>query len=340
MLRWTARAFGILVGVVLFVLGATWLWWIPGANDATRSSGPNATWAKHAWVGEAQTGAAYDRLAKLIADNRLTDVFFHVGPLDADGSIPPERYEHATTLLAALADRSPDVRAQAWVGQVTERGGGPLHHEDDGARTEIVRTAEALLDVGFEGIHYDLEPIYPGDDAFLDLLDRTRAVTEPRDAVLSVAMEQMELVGGSQRVVSKVVRRYHDPTRVYLREVAERVDQLAIMTYDTGMPTDWTFGAFTAWQTEHVVEAVPADTTVFMGVPSYSDGHFFGFHPWAENVRAGVRGVRKGIARVPSARRGSVGVAIYAEWTTQPKEWADYRRGWLPRPDPSDDREE
>jgi spore germination protein YaaH len=103
-------------------------------------------------------------------------------------------------------------------------------------------TAERFLDLGFGGIHYDLEPIYPGDRSFLDLLTRTRTLTLRHGAVLSVAIEQLELVPGTQEVASRLVRNYHDLTRPYLRLIAARVDQVAVMTYDTGLPADWLDG--------------------------------------------------------------------------------------------------
>jgi spore germination protein YaaH len=103
-------------------------------------------------------------------------------------------------------------------------------------------TAERFLDLGFGGIHYDLEPIYPGDRSFLDLLTRTRTLTLRHGAVLSVAIEQLELVPGTQEVASRLVRNYHDLTRPYLRLIAARVDQVAVMTYDTGLPADWLYG--------------------------------------------------------------------------------------------------
>ena len=60
--------------------------------------------------------------------------------------------------------------------------------------------------------------------------------------MLSVAIEQLEMLPGSQRTLGTILRAYHDPTRDFLREVAAQVDQVAIMTYDSGLPADWLFG--------------------------------------------------------------------------------------------------
>jgi hypothetical protein len=82
----------------------------------------------------------------------------------------------------------------------------------------------------------------PRGPVVLDLLTRTRTLTLRHGAVLSVAIEQLELVPGTQEVASRLVRNYHDLTRPYLRLIAARVDQVAVMTYDTGLPADWLDG--------------------------------------------------------------------------------------------------
>jgi hypothetical protein len=140
----------------------------------------------------------------------------------------------------------------------------------------------------------------------------------------------MEILPPVQRLIGAVTRDYNDPTEGFLQDVASRVDQVAIMTYDTALPADWLFGAHVAWQTEHVVELIGDNVTVFMGVSTYS-GNTAGFHPWAENVDSGVRGVRKGLDRVTYQHSRNVGIALFAEWTTSEDEWNSYANAWLPR---------
>lgn len=316
----------------LAAAGGAWVWWQVGPPESAKSRGVNGIWMRHQWVGEPHSEADYDRMADRLKEAEISDAFFHSGPFEGDGTVDPAKYGNATTLLAELQERAPDVRAQAYLGQVERRGGGPLDISNEATRANVVRTAEAFLDLGFDGIHYDIEPIYPDDDDFLLLLTETRRVTQARGKTLSTAIEQMETVPGSQRLVSKVVDRYHDPTKRYLQQIARRVDQVAIMTYDTGMPADFLFGAHMAWQTEHVVEAVHeatnGATTVFMGVPTY-DYDNLGFHPRAENVASGVWGVRKGMARLPKDKTANVGIALYPEWTMSDDDWSQFIDGWV-----------
>lgn len=306
-----------------------WLWWLDDPPSSSLSNGPNALWARHAWVGEPHSDEQYRALGRRLTDGRISDVFFHAGPLEADGTVAPDRYRYAEELLAAVRRYAPGLRAQAYLGQVERRGGGPLDLGNSVTRANVVTTAEQLLEKSFDGIHYDIEPIYPGDEDFLDLLDATRRLTRRHGAVLSVALEQLEFLPGTQRVVSRLFSRYHDPTLGYLNAVADRVDQVAVMTYDTGLPLDWLYGVHSAWQTCRVGNAIADRVTVFMGVPTYEEGHPWGFHPSAENVRSGVRGVRKGTRCLDGRQLRNLGIALFAEWTTDDQEWAAYHRAWI-----------
>jgi hypothetical protein len=280
-------------------------------------------------VGDPHSDEEYRAFAEQMRRHEISDVYFHAGPLEADGSVPDDLVEHADELLAAMDRHAPEIRAQAYLGQIEDRAGGILDLDDPATREGIAETAERFLEMGFDGIHYDIEPIYPGDESFIDLLDRTHQVTQARGAVLSVALEQVEVIGVQRSAGRLVGRDYYDSSEGYLRSVAERVDQVAIMTYDTGLPADWLFGAHMAWQTEWVIEAIGDEVTVFMGVPTYDDGSRFRFYSWAENVSTGIRGVRKGLDRMDAAKTEDVGIAIFAEWTTDDDEWAAYRSGWL-----------
>ncbi len=303
--------------------------WLSDPSEGQRSRGVNALWAGHTWVGDAHTDAEYRGFAELLRSHEISDVFVHAGPLQGDGSVPDDRVAYVRDFTSAMARYAPDVRVQAYLGQIERRDGGPLDLSDAATRDGIVATAGRMLDLGFEGVHYDIEPIASGDRDFLDLLERTRAVTSARAAVLSAALEQLEMVPGEHRVLGAIVPGYHDPTREFLRDVAVRVDQIAIMTYDTGLPASWLFSTYMAWQTDAVVRTVRNRATVFMGVPTYDDGAFWKFHASAENMRSGIRGVRQGLGRLNDDETRNVGIAIFAEWTTDDAEWRTYASEWV-----------
>jgi hypothetical protein len=319
----------VLAVVLAVVVASTWVWWRAEPSARQGSRGVNGLWARHQWVGEAHAEREYRALADTLRRGEISDVFFHVGPLDPDGSIPPSRYPCALQLLAALDRLAPRVRVQAWIGQVTRRGGGPLDLGRAEVRDRIVGTARSLLDLGFDGIDYDIEPVYPDDGRFLELLDRSRELARRHGGVLSVSLEQLELVNGLQSVASTLLPGVHyppRPSRTFLQRVAGRVDQVAIMAYDTLLPADWLVGRHFAWQARHVTELIGDRVTVFLGVPTYARGQPF---PWAENLRSAIRGARRGLDHLDRQPTHPVGLALYADWTTTPEEWALYRRTWV-----------
>jgi len=298
------------------------------ASKQHASQGQNALWAGHRWVGESHASSEYMRLAHRLEGHGISDVFFHVGPLSAEGRIDQERFRNAMDLVENLKALYPEVRVQAWLGQIEVAGGGPLDLDDDEVRDAIVATATAFLDMGFDGIHYNIEPVSSGDRDFIDLLRRTRSVARVRGKVVSVAADELEPFPGTERIVRLFAKQAGLWNRQYYLEVADSVDQIAVMMYDTALPTDWLYSTLVAWETRNIVELVGHRVIVFMGVPSYEDQRW-SFNPKAENVESGLRGIQNGLEGFEGDELRNFGVAIYAEWTTDEEEWALYRREWL-----------
>lgn len=321
-------AYGL--GLLAIFLTQTWVWW--QAEPRSPGTAANALWARHQWVGEPHTGADYRALGDLLRQNKITDVFFHAGPFEPDGTVPAAKYTNARKLIEAMRRHAPGVRAQAYLGQILKVDGhGILDLNDAAVRARILETDKVFLDLGFDGIHYDVEPVYPDDKAFLDLLGRTRELTKARGRVVSVSLEQLTLADFTQPIYKALIpqsggQRY--PARLtedFLGKVADRADQIAIMTYDVGLPTKSLAGKHFAWHTERTLRLVGDRTTVFMGVPTYRPPSM----GWAEDLPGALRGIRRGLDALDRPPARPYGVAVYAEWTTNPQEWARYRATWL-----------
>ncbi len=331
--RWkrigTFTAVGVLAaGMLGFGLFRGYISYLEPPRIVVQSKGPNAVWAAHHWVGKPQVERAYAELVTRLRRHRITDVFFHVGPLEPDGTLPPERFPAAAELLREIRARSAVIRLQAWVGQREKRGGGPLDLANATVRKNIVATAVSLLHLGFDGIHYNIEPIASGDADFLALLDATRTLTRDRGRVLSVAGNGVEPVPGLAWLVGLTGKGIGLWTASYFGAVAERADQIAVMNYETWLPTDWLYGNLVAWQTRTLRPLAVGRATLFMGVPSY-DERRLSFDPTAENLRSGIRGIRLGLSDGPSKDLTNFGIAVYANWTTDAAEWLTYRQEWL-----------
>ena len=146
---WLILTVVLLVAVALPLAGAYGIYaYAPAA--VTGPGGPNALWAAHEWVGRSHAASDYDDLVAELNRHEVADVYVHVGPLTADGHIPPERYPNAAALVREIRSRDPSIRLQAWIGQVERQGGGPLEVSDPKTRANIVRTAEIFVRLGFE----------------------------------------------------------------------------------------------------------------------------------------------------------------------------------------------
>ena len=289
-------------------------------DGAPATHGTDAVWLGHSWVTGEPAGPAFDALVAHLRAGGFRDVFVHVGPLSDNGSLNPALAPRAADLLAALHAAVPAVRVQAWLGDVVAPD--RLHLADPATRTRILDAARHVLDLGFAGVHYDLEPVPTGDPDYLTLLAATHAITSARHALLSVAVDQIEPAPGLAYPEQWIFGRAHFWTTGFITAVAKRVDEIAIMNYDSAIPTATAYAGYVRLQTRLAMNAVPAGVTLLMGLPAYHTDELG--HTGGETVSAAVRGVRlalRGTDRV-------VGVAFYAEFAATPSDWAAYQQDW------------
>lgn len=317
-------------GYVDYRLTAT----VSSYSSAHFNSGHNAVWLEHEWAGSYHTQAQYDALAAQLSREQIAYVFAHVGPLDSHGQITDDLAVWAPDLVAALHTRLPNVKVLAWIGQLEAASGGPadevVNLADAPTRLAISATATRFVrKYGFDGVHYDIEPISNNNSHFLDLLIETRQML-PAGGLISVSAQKW---APNATVASWLYRSGHAGqwwTSYYLAAVAAHVDQLAVMTYDTGMPTSGAYRIFVQQETKHILEAV--DTAqhrpqLLMGVPTYSGDNRW-FHSSAENMTSALAGVTAGLNSTPD-NDAFVGVAIYRLAVTSDSDWKVYDHTWL-----------
>jgi hypothetical protein len=202
---------------------------------AVPAGGADGLWLGHAWVDGRHTPADLNALIGRLRKTGIRDLFVHVGPLSEDGSLNPALRPRARWLLTGLHRRLPQVRVQAWLGDLVGPGGLDLASRATGARL-LAADAQVLAE-GFDGIHYDLEPVPSGDRGYLALLTATHDLTRARHGVLSVACDQIEPAPYLHVVDQLIFGHPHWWSAAYLRAIASRADEVALMTYDTGVPT-------------------------------------------------------------------------------------------------------
>ncbi|MET9530705.1 hypothetical protein ABZY02_09045 [Streptomyces sp. NPDC006649] len=296
-------------------------------RDGTRTRGRDALWLGHAWVDGRKKDTDVDALAARLRGTGLRDLYVHAGPLEHDGTLPPARYTRAKWLIGAVHRELPGVRVQAWLGdQLDTESADGLDLTRAASRSAIVGSARGIIDAGFEGTHFDLEPLHSGDRDYLALLDRLRALTRDRGVLLSVASHQIDPLPALHTVAGALTGHPKYWSQEFFGEVARRVDQIAVMSYDTALPLQSLYGGAVAEQTTLALEVTPESTDLLMGLPFYHEtkpGHIAS----AETAAAAVRGVRLALGRQDRDRE-HFGVALYVDFAATEADWTAYRKGW------------
>ncbi|MFD4143398.1 MULTISPECIES: hypothetical protein [unclassified Streptomyces] len=330
-LRWPRRiALALALVVLVPALGAAAALrvnYMGDLEDGTRTRGQDAIWLGHAWVDGRKKDADLDAFAEQIRGTGIKDLYVHAGPLEHDGTLPADRYPRARWLIDSVHRRIPGVRVQAWLGDVlATEGPDGLRLEKPASRAAVVRSTRQILDAGFDGVHFDLEPLHSGDRDYLSLLDDLGELTRARKAPLSVAAHQIDPLPAAHSVNGALTGSQKWWSQEFFGEVARRVDQIAVMSYDTWMPLEGLYGGYVAQQTSLALEVTPEDTDLLMGLPFFHEDDL-GHHENAETVAAAVRGTRLGLGRTDRDRK-RFGVALYVDFAAEEADWAAYRAGW------------
>lgn len=286
--------------------------------------GANGLWIKHAWVGNEQDQQVIEDLALKLQKYDIKYIYVHSGPFDSDGTIPQDRYFYAQEFLQILTNKNPDVVPLAWLGQLRSE----LDLDDETIRASIVKECENMLAAGFDGIHYDIEPIIHEDTAFLDLLEETRTQIGD-DAPISVATDEWQ-----PKLISDVVGIIIDEEiesywqTEYFQETAEIADQIVVMTYDTSLKDPMHYEWLVEQQTIYLTQILQGyDTELLVGIPTYEDDKE-SFDPAVENMETGLNGIIQGLNNKRTKGEVFTGVAIYSNWETDTSEWNIYQEIW------------
>ncbi|MDV5148143.1 hypothetical protein R1T08_29245 [Streptomyces sp. SBC-4] len=296
-------------------------------RDDARTRGKDAIWLGHAWVDGRKKDADLAAFAERIKGTGIRDLYVHAGPLRHDGTLPAAKYPRAKWLIEAVHRTMPGIRVQAWLGDVlATEGPDGLRLDKAESRAAVVTSARQILDAGFDGVHFDLEPLLSDDGNYLSLLDDLGELTRSRKVPLSVAAHQIDPVPAAHSVNRELTGREKWWSQEFFGQVARRVDQIAVMSYDTWMPLEGLYGGYVAQQTTLALEVTPESTDLLMGLPFFHEDDL-GHHENAETVAAAIRGTRLGLGRTDHDRE-RFGVALYVDFAAEEGDWAAYREGW------------
>ncbi len=286
------------------------------------NKGHNAVWVSHKWVGEESQEADVKELVNNLEAHDIDTVFVHTGPLEPDGTVNPETYKWAMDFIETAKIFNKDIEYQAWLGQIRSS----INLSDPFIRNNISKLSLVLTEfVGFDGIHFDIEPVWDGDLDFITLLKETNDMIA-EDKEISVALA--ELIPGKFLRVAQIFHKFKNyNTELNYQNVAQYADQIVVMVYDTSIDDDWLYKWLVKEQTIRSVNLLD-DKEVFIAIPAYEDVKD-GFNPDVENIKNGLYGLLDGLNDIRIDEKSFAGVAIYSYWEIGESEWQDYEKIWM-----------
>lgn len=315
----------IFFSVVLVALLLFW-YFIMGIYLSQKGSyfnkGHNAIWINHEWVGEYKSDSDVLNLVSTLHKYQIDTVFVHTGPIQPDGTIDPKTYNYAVNFIQKAKALDKNIQYQSWLGQIRNK----LDLGNENIRHEIAKQSMILTQmVGFNGIHFDIEPVWDDDADFIKLLKETREKL-PSDKKISVALSEF-IPNSAVWMVENLHKFKNYNTQVNYLNVAKYADQIVAMAYDTSIKDPWLYKWLVKEQTIWLTRLLKGKE-VFIAIPAYDDATQ-NFDPKVENVENGIRGIIAGLNNIRSRDENFAGIAIYPYWQVDEKEWQTYSNLWL-----------
>jgi hypothetical protein len=310
--------------VILGVAAGVYIAYAPYGDTAAHpfNQDRNAVWLEHRWLEKPHSVEEMEQLFRFLDHHGIVYVYPHLIPFDSAGRLPLHNREQMRAFLASARQVAPNMKVLPWVGGLRvgykRSRAGTLDLGDLGQRQRIVAECRGLMDEGFDGIHLNVEPVANGDDDYLALLRALRAAVGT--GILSISATR-------PGPVAPAFAPNFFWTADYYARIADAADQVVLMTYDTALPTSSLYRRYVAYAASTVTAdlAQTHRTRVLVGIPTYDE--------YGLMHRKGVETPENALVGVVSGLRGRTGgtfegVALYAEWTTDPEDWAVYERVW------------
>ena len=290
----------------------------------------NGIWVGHRWYtghevrsGDPVPGSEIATLVDRLRGAGIRYVYVHAGPLLADGSVADSADPFFSELLRAY----PEGVFLAWLGARVEK----VRLAEEEWRSAVVEVVERMAAEGFDGVHFDLEPLRDGQPGYLELL------TEVRNRMGDTWTISQATPRATPFGIPFVPLSRSFWSGAFYRATMDIADQTVLMAYDTNLPLRVTYVAFVRDQTRRLAKwSCAAEKHEFLiGIPAYHDVPEYS-DPSVENIgnaALGVRSALESFAETPECFRG---VSIYANWVTDADEWLQFERFWQRREVSSD----
>lgn len=304
----------------------------------------NALWIGQEWTYQTHERDAVQDFIDRLERNQIGTVYARVSELNFDGTWTgrPEsgnNFSEVEGNVAAFAEQfkalAPDRNLYGTIYFRADIGEEDNYRLDSTALHEVVANfaSRTVNGLGFDGVLLVVEPVWDGDEAYLDLLRTVRsrigkspglAVTVPPDwTPTDVDVPTTPLIA---------------PGTVWSREYKQRValigvDQIVVQAYNSYLTGGDAYADWMVYQVQTFAEAIGdlgTSTRVLVGVPTYESSPP-AHDERVENVASAVDGIKRGLEAAGEFSSAIQGAALYAAWDTSESEWEQFNDLWVNR---------
>jgi hypothetical protein len=317
----------LFVAIVVFILGRI--------RNQTADTPPNAIFIGENWTYNSYDTAAVMELAEELRARSIGTIYAWFSWLEADNTWnSDDRFAQVDQFAAQLKAVYPEVELLAWIVVPVNAGQGYRLDQPD-LQTQVAQFSQmAVSEYGFDGVFINADPLSIDDQNFLALLRRVR-LSIGDASVLAAAIPPDWRPGDTSVPASAEIAPATEWSVEYKQSVALLLDEIVIMAFNSRITSAADYSRWMAHQVSSYAQAIAGlgediQTRVLIGIPTHdADGQ--GHDPQVENITSAADGIRTGTAAAGDAASYVQGVAIYAEWTADDAEWAQFNSLWLGR---------
>lgn len=320
--------FRLIIGAVigLFLFGGVILA-LRGFKPPEPDVMPHALWVGTEWTYAVHEPETIESFAQQLRENRIGTLYAWVSWLQEDATWRgAENFGAVRAFIGQMKTAYPELHVHGWIGFPTEIGAVGYRLDNVELQDNIADfSASVVNELGFDGVFLNVEPVWDGNEDFLELLRKVRASVGD-NVPLSVAIPPDWSPEGVNIPVPPLIVPGTIWEKEYKQSVALLSDQMAIMAYNSGLSAADDYAEWVAYQVQVYADAVSElgqGTELLIGIPTYEaapPAH----DPLVENVESALQGYANGLRQSGDAASFVRGLAIYAEWTTDDLEWAQF----------------
>lgn len=313
----------VLIALIVIVLGRV--------RNNPSSAQPNAVWLGTEWTYDQPGAEQIAALAERLRRHEIGTVYAWVSWLQSDSTWRGStNFGNVAAFVSQFRTAYPDAEILGWVSLPVEDSTISYRLDDAAVRQSVAEFSQRVVsEMGFDGVFLNVEPVWNNNQDFLDLLREVRTALGPNTTISAAIPPDWSPLDADIPVPPLIV-----PgtvwERTYKQSVSLLVDEMVIMSYNSGLSTAADYQLWFAHQVTAYAEAVSElgeGTVLLFGLPTYDEA-LPGHDPKVENVTSGVGGYRLGLQQAGDAAGWVRGVAIYADWTTSEDEWQAFDRAW------------